>query len=83
MTHFVVILDSTYDFEQFIHVLAVKHTYEEAKAVFDKNIKEEKDYAERNGFVIYEEYEDLFEAGEDGRWAEGHTKLYIEEVSEK
>lgn len=82
MSHFVVILDSAYDYEQFNHILAVKHTFEEAKAIFDANVKEEKEYAERNGFVIYEDEDCLFDAGRNGEWCQYHTKLYVEEVKE-
>lgn len=82
MTHFVVILDSAYNYGQFNHIIAVKHTYEEAKAVFDANVDEEKEYAERNGFTIYDDEDDLFDAGRNGEWSMYHTKLYIEEVTE-
>ena len=82
MKHYVVVLDSAYDYESFIHILAVKHTYEEAKKVFDENIEEEKEYAKRNGFTIFETDDALFDAGKNGEWSSAHTKLYIEEVGE-
>ena len=81
MNHYVVIFDFVLDsMEGSTDVLGVAHTFEEAKEIFDKNVKSEREYAREHGWIIYEDNETCFDAGLSGRWCESHTRLWIQKV---
>ena len=66
--------------ENIVNIIGVAHTLEEAKSKFKKVHKEEKKYAEENDYMIYENSDEVFDAGKDGEYTCEHTRLYIEEV---
>lgn len=80
MKHYVVVLVWASEGENDSNILCVAHSFEEAKKVFDDTIDEERQIAEDNNWVIYENNDTVFEAGEDGHYCENHSKLYIMEV---
>lgn len=80
MNHFVVVNDWANKFENGIIILGVAHSLEEAKEIFNKQLVEEKEYAEEHGFEIYDDCETVFDAGEDGYYVNNHTHLYIQMV---
>lgn len=81
MKHFVIINDWANEYESGITILGVVHTMEEAKEIFNYNLIEEKEYAEEREFVIYDDCETVFDAGEDGYYVSNHTRLYIDSVT--
>jgi glycerate-2-kinase len=80
MTHYVVVLNWATEGDNGSNVLGVTHTIDEAQEVFNETLKDEKALAENNGWKIYEESNDVFDAGEDGYYRDNYTKLYIQEV---
>ena len=80
MKHFVIVNDWANEYESESTILGVAHTMEEAKEIFNKNLIEEKEYAEEKGFVIYDDCETVFDAGEGGYYLSNHTRLYIQMV---
>ena len=67
------------EFDQ-VTIVGIAHSLEEAKEIFNKQLVEEREIAEENGWEILEDCETEFEAGEDGAYTENHTRLYIQEV---
>lgn len=81
MRHYVVLFDYMLDcMEGSVCVLGVVHTLEEAKQIFNENVKAEKEYANENGYEIYNDTDTDFDAGENGHWCENHTHLWIQGV---
>ncbi len=80
MTHYVVVLNWATEGDNGSNVLGVTHTMDDAKKIFNETLEEEKDLAENNGWVIYEDSDDVFDAGEGGYYRDNYTKLYIQEV---
>ena len=80
MKHFVVVKRWAYDYECGVTIIGVKHSMEEAKEIFNENLVDEKNYAEEEGFEIYDDCETVFDAGEDGYYSRNHTNLYIQMV---
>lgn len=82
MKHFVILADIAVDNMGYdeTHVVAVTHSLEEAKVIFAEKIADEKKYAENNGWEIYVDTDEEFDAGEDGFYAAEHAHFYIEEV---
>lgn len=82
MKHYVVICDWAVDTmgESGVSITAVTHTLDEAKEVFAKAVVDDKKYAEENGWEIFTDTDEEFDAGEEGFYAAEHTHFYIEEV---
>lgn len=80
MKHFVVVHDWASDYESGVTIIGVTHTMEEAKEIFNKNLVDEKGYAEEGGFEIYSDCETAFDAGESGHYVKNHTNLYIQTI---
>lgn len=77
-THYVIILDKTIDDEDSIEVLAVKHTFEEAKQAFD-TLKTETfaKLASDLGYDEIEEDETAWSAYYYGFYSQDHLTLSI------
>ena len=80
MKHFVIVNDWANEYESGTTILGVVHSLEEAKEIFNESLVEEKQYAEEEGFTIYDDCETVFDAGEDGYYSRNHTNLYIQMV---
>ena len=80
MKHFVIVNDWANEYENGTTILGVAHSLEEAKEIFNQRLADEKQYAEEQGFTIYDDYETVFDAGEDGYYISNHTNLYIQMV---
>ena len=80
MKHYLVILDWATHNDAGEETLGIKHTFEEAKEIFNQRLPEEIQFAEDNGYIIGTNDETEFEAYEDGYYAAEHTLLYIKEV---
>jgi hypothetical protein len=80
MNHFVIVNDWANEYEIGTTILGVVHSMEEAKEIFNESLVEEKQYAEENGFTIYDDCETVFDAGEDGYYVSNHTNLYIQMI---
>lgn len=80
MKHYVVVLEWASEGENGSNVLDVKHSLEEARQVFNETLEEERYIAENNGWEIYEDKDDTFDAGEDGGYTFNHSRLYIQGV---
>lgn len=79
-SHYVIVLDWAENDAEGVDIIAVKHTLEEAKAVFNEILAEEKTYAIEHGYETYYETDTSFDAGESGYYASCHTALYIQGV---
>ena len=80
-SHYVVVLDWAENDDEGVDIIAVAHTYEEAKEIFNEKLIEEKAYAEEQGYEIYNDEVTSFDAGESGYYAARHTSLYIPGVN--
>ena len=80
MKHFVIVNDWANEYEGGTTILGVTHSIEEAKDIFNESLDDEKRFAEEHGFIIYDDCETIFDAGEDGYYANNHTNLYIQMV---
>lgn len=80
MKHYVIVHNWATDYENGTTIIDVVHTMEEAKEIFNKNLVDEKRYANEEGFEIYDDCETAFDAGEDGYYSRNHTNLYIQMV---
>ena len=83
MKHFVVMCDwaiSNSFVSYGVDITGVAHSLEEAKEIFAKAVVDEKKYAEDNGWIIYEDSDAEFDAGEEGNYTEEHAHFYIQEV---
>ena len=82
MTHYVVVLDWAANDAEGVEIIAVKHTPEEAKQIFDEQLVNEMKLAKENGWHIEVNSNQCFEAYEEGWYATAHSALYVEEVTE-
>ncbi|MBQ2297850.1 MAG: hypothetical protein II278_00535 [Bacteroidaceae bacterium] len=82
MKHYVVISEWANDSncEYGVSVIGVAHTIEEAKEIFNRQVGGEREYSNSCGYDIYEDGDDVFDAGRDGYYNVDHVKLYIQEV---
>ena len=80
MKHYVVILNWARDYEGATDVLGVTHTLQEAQAIFNEQLVQERQFAEQNGYDIDTDTDTMFDAGEMGYWCRDHITLYIQEV---
>ena len=80
MKHFVIVNEWATEYENGSTIIGIVHSLEEAKKIFDTKLMEEKQYAKEQGFMIYDDCETVFDAGEDGYYVSNHTKLYIQMV---
>ena len=80
MKHYVIVNDWANQYESGATILGVAHSLEEAKDIFNESLAEEKLYAEEHGFMVYDDCETVFDAGEDGYYVSNHTNLYIQMV---
>jgi len=79
-SHYVIVLDWATEDAESIDILGVTHTYEEAKEIFDRQLAEEKKFAEDHGYTIETEDATTFGAGVMGYWRDNHATLYIQGV---
>lgn len=80
MKHYVIVNDFANEYESGTTILGVVHSMEEAKEIFNQSLADEKQYAGKHGFTIYDDCETVFDAGEDGYYVSNHTNLYIQMV---
>lgn len=80
MNHYVIVNEWASEYECGSTVLGVTHSLEEAKGIFNKNLMEEREYADKNGFTVYDHCETVFDAGDDGGYIGNHTRLYIQMI---
>ena len=80
MKHYVVVLDWAVEDDEGVSILGVTHTLEEAKAIFNANLPEQRGYTEDGGYFVYEDTDVRYEAGVSGYWRTEHIALYIQEV---
>jgi hypothetical protein len=81
MKHFVVVLDWASEYECGSNVIGVTHSLEDAKKIFNETAAEEREYAIEHEWIIYDDVDTVFEAGQDGYYISNHTNLYIQEVN--
>ena len=81
MKHFVVVNDWAYEYESGTTILGVTHSLEEAKVIFNASVADEREFAKAQNWEVYDDYETVFDAGEDGCYVANHTNLYIQLVS--
>lgn len=63
-------------------VIAVKHSLLDAKEAIRPTIREEMDRAVEKEYIIFNNSDTVFDAGEEGRYIENHCKVWIEEIAE-
>lgn len=82
--HYVIINDwaNEYGCEHGVNIVAVTHTLEAAKKIFATVVAEEVAYANEQHWEIYENTDEIFDAGEEGYYSQNHTYMYIKEVGE-
>ena len=82
MKHYVILADIAVDNAGIdeTHVTAVAHSLEEAKNILAEKSAGEKEYAYENGWEIFVDTDEEFDAGEEGYYAAEHAHFYIEEV---
>lgn len=80
MKHFVIINEWASECERGTSIVGVTHSLEEAKEVFNQSLADERQYAKDEGFIVYNDCETVFNAGEDGNYTANHTYLYIQTV---
>lgn len=80
MKHYVIVNDWANEDESGTSILGIVHSLKEAKEIFNHNLADEKNYAEKHGFTIYDNCETVFDAGEDGYYVSNHTHLFIQMV---
>jgi hypothetical protein len=79
-THYVVVHDWAVEEDEGVTILGVTHTYEDAKAIFNKHRLDELHFAEEHEYDIETDENDRFDAGVMGYWRTEHTTLYIQGV---
>lgn len=82
MTHYVVMCDCAVDSMGYdeTHVIAVKHSRDEARMALKEKSRYERQCAIEYGWKIYADTDDEFATGENGSYAVEHLHFYIEEV---
>ena len=83
MKHYVVLCDwaESHSMTNGVDISGVTHSLEEAKEIFNKATVDSREYAEKNGWTIYEDSDVCFDVGEEGFYALEHERFYIEEVN--
>ncbi len=79
-SHYVIVHDWAVEEAEGVNILGATHTYEDAKAIFDKHRLDELHFAEEHGYDIDTDENDKFDAGVIGEWRMEHTTLYIQGV---
>lgn len=80
MKHYVVLCDWAMNDAEGVDITGVAHSLEEAKEIFAKAVVDEKKYAEDNNWVIFQDIDVEFDAGEEGYYAAEHARFYIQGV---
>jgi hypothetical protein len=83
MKHYVIIFEWSATLNEVvsgIEISGIAHSLKEAKEIFAKVIVGEKQYAEENNWIIYEDSDVEFNVGEDGNYESEHAHFYIQEV---
>ena len=80
MEHYIVINDWATEYESGVDVKGVAHALEEAKHIFNQYVDEERDYAKKLGWTVYEDGDVCFDAGKNGYYVSAHSKLYIQRI---
>ena len=80
MKHYVIINHWALDEEIEIRIVGVAHTANEAQAIFDTALAEEKRFAKGRGWDCEESNSTSYTAYQEGFYTEGHTSLYIQEI---
>lgn len=78
--HYVVVNEWANDYEYDVSILGVAHSLEEAKKIFNNIVGEEKEYADEHGYEIFEDDDEIFDAGKYGEYIVFHTRTYIQWV---
>lgn len=81
MMHYVVVLEWSTDGDCGSNVIGVKHSLEDAKKLFNETAAEEREWAIDHGWIIYEDIDVSFDAGEHGMYSDNHSRLYIQGVN--
>lgn len=77
MEYYTVLWDWVCGLDRGVDIICITPSIFEAKKAFSKKLKEEKKFAEENGYTIYEDTDMIFDAGIDGFYNEDHTSLKI------
>jgi hypothetical protein len=77
MEHYVVINDWSVDGDCGIRFIGVTHTLEDAKRLLNEVVADERDFANDNHFMIYEDNDTVFDAGIEGYYSANHTSIFI------
>ena len=59
----------------------IAHSEAGAMKIFNAHIEQAREEAQENGYTIYEESSDCFDAGLDGEYKDGHLKLFVAKTS--
>ena len=78
MKHYIVICEYCVCGECGVDIIGVRHTEEEALALYNEQLPIERKCAEENGYDVTEETEKYFVACEDSNYCDEHINLYIE-----
>lgn len=81
MMHYVVVLEWATDGDCGSNVIGVKHSLEEAKKLFNEIAADEREFAIEHEWIIYEDIDVSFDAGENGMYSANHSRLYIQGVN--
>lgn len=83
MEHYVVMCDWAIS-DSFVNtgvdIAGIAHSLEEAKEIFAKAVVDEKQYAKEHNWIIYEDSDVEFDAGEEDNYTEEHAHFFIQEV---
>lgn len=80
--YFVVICNYSIEGESGVDIIGVKEKLEDAKKIYQKQLKEEKQNAKNNNYDYIEEDLMSYSSYIDGEYLFNHIDLYIEEVEE-
>lgn len=82
--HYVVMCDWSATIDGMINgnvdIAGIAHSLEEAKEILAKVSIDEKQYAQENQWIVYEDSDVEFDAGEIDYYAAEHVHFYIQEV---
>lgn len=81
MMHYVIVLEWSTDGDCGSNVIGVTHTLEDAKKIFNETAMEEREWAIEHEWIIYEDIDVSFDAGENGMYSDNHSRLYIQGVN--
>ena len=80
MQHYVVILDWAIDDNEGVSVIGVGHTEDEAKEIFNAQLRVEREYVKEHEWHVFSNSDTCYDAGVEGYYASDHCHLFIEEV---